>query len=259
MNRLICLFIATVLAWPMQPVLLAQQANQQPSTEVLHIVESMFPKSLRFPQAPEGPYFSCPLVFSTLSSGSPDLIAVAYSGNGAEVDMLKYQPDATQAVGRITGEQLWFTTGDCEIGVVDLSDQEQTSSPLARTIKVSFGGPDWFFTWDGSKLPNVTALSAETYNWRGESVPNSAMYNSDIVDFDRNGPMQIVGSNGDADDLAQDDDGIPSSGSLTLFRFDGMKYVPALQLLAAQEFEPGRTSRRPIRLLCTVSLPPLIS
>jgi hypothetical protein len=108
---------------------------------------------------------------------------------------------------------------------------------LSDTTALFDNGPDWFFTWDGKKLQNITTLQTDMYQWRGKEVPNSNMYSASAVDIDHRGPMQIVGNNGDYDKFPPDD-GISSSGTLTLFRYNGSSYAAAKTLLFLAKFEP---------------------
>jgi hypothetical protein len=89
-------FTGFVLATPV--LLSAQNSDRTPSPAVTQAVEAAFPESLRFvPAPPQGegapaqPYHSCASVFHTTQDGTPDLIAVGYSGHGSEVAMLAYQ------------------------------------------------------------------------------------------------------------------------------------------------------------------------
>jgi hypothetical protein len=58
------------------------------------------------------------------------------------------------------------------------------------------------------------------------------------VDIDHAGAMQILGSNGDFEKF-QGEDGISSSGTYTLFRYNGKIYAPAKTLITIQKFEPN--------------------
>jgi len=117
-----------------------------------------------------------------------------------------------------------------------MAGPSDASSLLTRTAHVSFNeGQDWFFIWDGSKLRNITALN---YEWGSKNVPNTAINGASIVDIDHSGAMQIVGVNGDGDKFP-DDDGIASTGTLTLFRYNGAAYAAANKLLFFQEYEPN--------------------
>ncbi|MGB6131277.1 MAG: hypothetical protein WBG54_05815 [Acidobacteriaceae bacterium] len=241
-NRRLAAF--TNLFWALPLILSAQNPDQTPGPAVMQAVAAAFPAGLRFSPAPpsgEGssvqPYHSCATVFSKRPDGTPDLVAAGYGGDGAEVAMLAYKPGAAQVIAAVTGQQLWLTDGDCQIAMMNLADPAQPASPLANVVDISFAGPDWFFVWDGKKLKNITALESEAYAARHDRPRSSTMYFAHVVDIDHSGPMQIAGSNTNADKFPQGD-GISSSGTLTLFRFNGTTYAPAETLLLLQEFEP---------------------
>jgi hypothetical protein len=127
----------------------------------------------------------------------------------------------------------------CEPNIVNLADPSAPDLSLENVIDVSFDdGPVWFFTWDGTKLRNITALVPGSGLPRYNIPPRSAMSSDDIVDIDHSGPMQIIGSNGDGD-KSPEDDGIAATGTLTLFRFNGTTYAPAKPLLECKEYEPN--------------------
>jgi hypothetical protein len=229
-----------------QVVLSAQSSDQTPSPAVKQAAESAFPQDLRYPDKAQpgsvsqsNPYDTCAAAFSKNATVAPDLIAAAYSGDGAEVAMLSYAPGVAKILSAITNQQFWLTDGECDLQIVHLADPDHPDSPLAETLDVSFDqGPDWFFIWDGKKLQNITALEADNYIWRGKEVPNSAMYQARVVDFDHRGAMQIVGNSGWFDKFPQDD-GIASTGTYTLFRYNGTTYAPARTLQYLEEYEPN--------------------
>jgi hypothetical protein len=154
--------------------------------------------------------------------------------------MLSLTPSGARNISAVTNQQFWLTDGDSALQIVNLADPEHPGSPLAKTINARFDdGPDWFFTWDGKKLQNITALqTSHDYVWRGKEVPNTDMYSARVVDLDHSGAMQIAGDNGDYDKFAQDD-GIASTGTDSLFRFNGTAYAPARTLLYLEEYEPN--------------------
>ncbi len=209
--------------------------------------EAAFPQDLRYAgEAPSGggsqlnPYDTCSAVYSRNADGMLDLTAAAYSGDGAEITMLANTAGAARIISAITNQEFWLTDGECALQIVNLADPASPDSPLAKTLDVSFNeGPDWFFIWDGKKLQNITALQTEKYVWRqGKEVPNSAMYQARVVDIDLHGAKQIVGNNGDWDKFPQDD-GIASTGTDTLFRYNGTTYAQAKTFLFLQEYEPN--------------------
>jgi len=246
MTRQLRLLALTGFALAAPAMLSAQGSDQTPSPAVMQAAKAAFPQDLRYAadKQPGGgsqsnTYGTCAAVFSQDANGAPILIAAAYNGDGAEVAMLAYTSGAARIISAITNQQFWLTDGDCGLQMVNLADPEHPDSPLVKTIDVTFDeGPDWFFTWDGEKLQNITALEAQTYTWRGKDVPNTAMYQANVVDIDHSGAMQIAGRNGDWDKFQQDD-GIASTGTATLFRFDGKTYAPARILLYLEQYEPN--------------------
>jgi len=247
MTRQFSLFAFIGFAMMGSVVLSAQDSDQTPSPAVMQAVEAAFPENLRFvPKPPEGegtpaqPYHSCASVFRTTQNGTPDLIGAGYSGNGSEVAMIAYQQGEVHIIDASSVLEKRLMAEDCEANVVNLADPKEPDSPLANAIDVSFSdGPFWLFIWDGNKLQNITALVP------GSGMPDyniparSAMSSDLIVDIDRSGPMQIVGSNGDGDNFPQEEDGISATGTLTLFRFNGKTYAPTKALLEFNEYEPN--------------------
>lgn len=227
-------------------LLSAQISEQTPSPEVMRAAAAAFPRDLRYKDKTQtglssqsSPYDHCAVVFSQKADGAPDLIAAAYSGDGAEVAMLSYAPGAAKIISAITNQQFWLTDGECRLQIVNLVDPEHPDSPLADTLDVSFNeGPDWFFIWEGKKLQNITAFEADKYSWKGKEVPNSAMYQARVVDVDRKGAMQIVGDNGGFDKFPQED-GIASTGTDILFRYNGKSYAPAQTFQYFEEYGPN--------------------
>jgi hypothetical protein len=206
----------------------------------MQVVEASFPQDLRYAKEPasENDYGTCASVFSGNADGTPSLIAAAYDGDGAEIAMLAYASSGATILSAVTNQQFWLTDKQCELQIVSLADPDHPDSPLAKTIDVRFGGPDWFFTWDGEKLQSITALQKNSFYWSGKEVPNSDIYGALIVDIDHSGPMQIVGTNGDGDKFP-DDDGISATGTATLFRYNGTIYASAGTILSLREYEPN--------------------
>ena len=156
MTRQLSLLACAGFALAVSGGLLAQNSDQAASPVVAQAVDAVFPQNLRFQPAPpsgEGsptqPYHSCATVFSTMPDGTPNLVAAGYSGDGAEVAMLAYKAGGARIIDSVNDHKLWLTDGECEAAMVNLADPAQAGSPLANAIQVSFGGPDWFFTWDG--------------------------------------------------------------------------------------------------------------
>jgi hypothetical protein len=202
-------------------------------------VKATFPKELRYQKDQESgnEYNTCAAVFTKNADGTPKLIATAYSGDGIEVAMVAYKSGVAKIIFTVPDEQFGLEGGECGLGIVNLADSEHPDSSLAKTISVSFhDGPDWFFIWDGKKLQNITALRVE--NIGGKGIPESVMgvgEAEDVVDIDHAGAMQILGINGF--EKFPRDDGIMSSGTYTLFRYNGKIYAPAKTLIAIDKFE----------------------
>lgn len=169
-----------------------------------------------------------------MPDGTPDLVAAAYSVNRAEVAMLAYKDGVARIMDAVTDRHLWLAGGVCDASVIDLADPAKSDSPLARTVEITFDGQDWFFAWDGKNLASITA---PYYEWGPKDVPNSAMADTNVVDVDHSGPMQIVGNDGDGNKFPQAD-GISSTGTEILFRFNGKIYAPAETLLFLDEYKP---------------------
>lgn len=223
----------------------AQDADQQPSPEVMKAAQSAFPKQLIYaggaPTA-EGnetnPYHTCAAAFGQNADGTPDLIAAAFSGDGAEIAMLAYAQGVATIISAVTDQLFWLTDGPCELQLVNLADPDHPDSALAKTIDAAYDGPDWLFTWDGKTLQNITPLGKEVAPWHGKEVPVAFMNIHDIVDVDHRGALQIISTDGDYDKFPRDD-GIMSSGTYTLYRYDGKTFAPARTLMLIEEFEPN--------------------
>jgi hypothetical protein len=237
----------------------AQDPDQTPSPTVMQAVEAAFPQALRYAKEPasEDDYGTCASVFSRSADGTPSLIAAAYDGDGAEIVMLAYASSGATIISAVTNQQFWLTDKQCELQVVSLADPDHPDSPLAKTIDVRFGGPDWFFTWDGEKLQNITALQKSSFYWSGKEVPNSDIYGALIVDIDHSGPMQIVGTNGDGDQFP-DDDGISSTGTTTLFRYNGTMYAPVQTVLFIGGYMPNLPNTPDEKAKYTYGTPPWV-
>jgi hypothetical protein len=246
MTRRFSLFILNGIVLTAPVLLMAQNSGQTPSPAVMQAVEAAFPQELRYsqpqlPGAESSPdyYNTCAAVFHQNANNVPNLIAAAYNGDGAEIVMLTYSQGNANVLSAITNQQFYLGNGECNLQIVSLADPEHPDSSLAKTIDATFhDGPDWFFTWDGEKLQNITSLEADKGAWRGKLLPASGMYSARVIDIDHKGPMQIVGDNGGKDKFPQVD-GIASTGTDTIFRYNGTTYVPTQTILSIAEFEPN--------------------
>ena len=218
-------------AWTFSPslLLLAQASSQPLDPAVSQAIQNAFPKALTYSHLPSGqgasvkPYHSCAAVFSRQSDGTPNLVAAAYSGRAAAIAMLSYSAGAASILDSVSGKQLWLQGGSCDASVVNLSDPSKAASPLQNVIEISFGqGADWFFLWNGNKLVNITA---PYYEFGAARPPTTAMYETNVVDLDHTGSLEVVGTNGDLEKVPGSD-GIAEIGTWTLFRFNGSAFAP---------------------------------
>jgi hypothetical protein len=221
-------------------LLSAQNSDHTPDTAVMQAVEAAFPKGLWHKQMPASDEDSqsrmkatCATVFSRKSDGTPELVLAGYNGDDAEVAMLAYESGKASIIEAVTDRDFFFGGEYCGVSIINLANPEHPSSLLAKTVAVSYNGQDWYFVWDGKKLRNITALDHDP----GLDTPNSAMPDSYVVDIDHSGTMQIIGNNEDADKFPQKD-GISSSGTLTLFRYNDSSYAAAKTLLFLANYEP---------------------
>jgi hypothetical protein len=221
-----------------------QAANLTPSPKVMEAIEAAFPEELKNPNGPQlvemtspNDHSTCAAVFSRDESNEPTLVAAAFTEELVELAMLSYSSGEAKIISSVPDTQFGLEGGACGLTILNLADPENANSPLVKTIDVTFhDGPDWLFTWDGKKLKNITALRVDKIG--GKETPESTMHNANVVDIDHVGAMQIVGNNGDAEKFLRND-GINSSGTYTLFRYNGSEYVPAKTLIALEEFEPN--------------------
>jgi hypothetical protein len=211
-------------------MLFAQASGQSLDPAVSEAVKHAFPKALTYVNPPSGPgtsaqpYHSCAAVLSRQSDGTPNLVAAGYSGKGAAVAILSYSAGTASILDSVSGKQFWLQGGSCDASILNMSDPSNASSPLASVIEISFDeGADWFFLWNGSKLVSITA---PYYEFGPNRPPTTAMYETNIVDLDHTGFLQIAGTNGDFEKVPRAD-GIASIGSWTLFRFNGTSFAPA--------------------------------
>lgn len=239
MSRLLRTILAATWALSFSPILLAQASSATPDTVVTQAVQNAFPKALTYVRPPSGegtpvqPYHSCAAVFSQQSDGTPNLVAAGYSGRGAAIAMLSYSAGGASILDSVSEKQLWLQGGNCDAFVTNMSDPSNPASALSKVIEISFGGADWFFVWNGSKLVNITAPN---YEFGQNRPPTTAMYETDTVDIDHTGYMQVVGTNGDLEKIPRAD-GIASIGSWTLFRFNGTSFAPAKRLKFFDQYQ----------------------
>ena len=239
MMRQLGLLALTSFALAAPVVSAAQDSDLTPSPAVMQAVEAVFPKELLYPKDQESGnvYRTCAAVFSKNADGTPSLIATAYSGDGIEVAMVAYTSGVAKTISTVPDEQFWLNGGACGLEIDNLADPEHPDSSLAKTIAVtSIHGPDWYFVWDGAKLQNITAVRLDNVSKKG--IPESDMQESDVVDIDHAGAMQILGSNGDGEKVPREDD-IIASPTKTLFRYNGKVYAPAKTLIAIDKFGPN--------------------
>ena len=207
MKRRSSLFALIGLALAMLAVLVSQDSDQTPNYAVMQAVGAVFPKELRYPKDQESgnDYSTCAAVFSR------DMLTVRQVLSRLHIAEMAtklrcsptHQARRTADSGRrhLPQAQFGLEGGACGLGIDNLADPEHPGSSLARAIEVSFhDGPSWFFTWDGKTFQNITSLK---YEFGSQDVPNSAMANTDVVDIDHSGPMQIVGKNGDEEKVAK--------------------------------------------------------
>ncbi len=238
-------FIITTVVLAEPFALSAQSSDQTPSPVVMQAAQSAFPKQLIYaggaPVA-EGnetnPYHTCAAAFSQNADGTPDLIAAAFSGDGAEIAMLAYAQGIATIISAVTDQQFWLTDGPCELQLVNLADPDHPDSALAKTIDATYDGPDWLFTWDGKTLQNITPLGKEVAPWHGKEVPVAFMNVHDIVDIDHSGALQIISTDGGYDKFPRDD-GIMATPTFTLFRYNGSAYAAGKTFQDFGEYEPN--------------------
>lgn len=233
----------------MMPVAVtAQDSDQTLSPAAMHAVLANFPKEFlsdgKPPTAdqydPEDHSRTCAAAFSHKPDGSADLIAAIYNGDRTEVAMLAYEHGTARVLDAATSHDYFLGGEFCSINIVNLADPANPSSPLAKTVVASFntnygGTQDYYFVWNGAKLEIISPIF---HQYGPKGVTDSDTYGSYAVDLDHSGTMQIVGNDGDDDRFPQDD-GIASTGTSTLFRYNGATYEPAKSLLYVEEYEPN--------------------
>jgi hypothetical protein len=199
--------------------------------EIGRAIAAAFPPNMIFKSSdlPRGTdlnaiYQGCATMVSDGEDGDGGLAAVAYtSGSGGEIAMLSVDDGRTEILDAVDDSKYSFAGGYCRAYDYNLTNpSDPDDSPLAHAFEISFNGEDWFFGWDGQKLVNLTP----TNDFQKMSPPITDIYGADVVDIDRTGPLQIMGNNGDWDSIRRSD-GIMSSGTYTLFRYNGKKFVPS--------------------------------
>ncbi len=244
MTRRFSLAAITSVALMAPVVLWAQNSDQTPSPSVMQAVNAAFLQSITPHSASNSgqssedeQYSSCGAVLSRRSDGTPELVASGYSDSNEEVAMLAYKTGEARIVDAVDDRQLGFDGGPCDASIVNLADPAKTDSLLTRAVEISFGGQDWYFLWDGIKLRSITALLPGSGVPQSHLAQDSYMHTTGVVDVDHSGAMQIVGNNGDWDKFP-DNDGIASTGTDILFRYNGITYAPAETLLFLRKYEP---------------------
>jgi hypothetical protein len=232
----------------MPVVLTAQDPDRTLSPAAMHAVLANFPKDFLSDgkpatadqSDPDDHSRTCPVVFSRKKDGSRDLIAVTYNGDRTEVAMLAYEHGAARVLDAVTSHEYFLGGEFCEINVVNLADPARPSSPLAKTVVASFstnysGNHDFYFVWNGAKLKMISPI---IHQFGPDGVADSDTSGSYAVDLDHSGTMQIIGADDGGDRFPQDD-GISSTGTSTLFRYNGATYEPAKNFLYVWEYEPN--------------------
>lgn len=147
MMRQFKLFFLTCFILPSTALLLAQGSDRTLSPTEMQAAEAAFPQDLRYAGNPpsENLYNTCAVVFSRNADGTPDLLAAAYSGDGAKVAILANSPNSARIVSGITN-QLLPTDGVCNLQIVDLADPGHPDSPSSSNVTpCSFQGPKHSF------------------------------------------------------------------------------------------------------------------
>jgi hypothetical protein len=145
----------------------AQNSEHVPTPVVMQAAQAAFPQELeRAGESTSRNSMTCVAVFSRDANGAPDLIAAGYSEGRAGVAMLRYGSGTVKIVDLVKDQHLWLAGGPYEASVVNLADPSQPGSLLATTAEISFAGQDWYFTWDGKGLHNITALNYEFGPWK---------------------------------------------------------------------------------------------
>jgi hypothetical protein len=234
----------------MMPVVLtAQNSDDQTlSPDVMQAVLANFPKEILADgkpatarqDDPDDHSRTCVTAFSRKADGSPDLVAVIYNGDHTEVAMLAYEKGKARVLDAVTDRKYFLGGEFCEINIVNLADPANPSSPLAKAVVASFSAnysctADYYFVWSGARLEMISPIIHEFGPERAAESDTDCSY---AVDLDHRGAMQIVGSDGNDDRFPQDD-GIASTGTSTLFRYNGATYEPAKNLIYVEEYEPN--------------------
>jgi len=231
--------VVALIGWTViTPVALsAQDSDQAPGPAVMQAVRAALIPSAgtSLPgKASSGNPDMCAAVFSRNADGTPDLVAGSYNEFHRKIAMLHYKQGSADIVDALTDRELFLGGEFCDVSVINLADPTDPSSLLAKTVEFSLSGQDWYLVWDGTRFRNITALDYE----KNTRLPLSSMSDSYVVDLDHRGAMQIAGNNEDWDKFP-DDDGIASTGTKTLFRYNGTTYAPARTFLYLENYEPN--------------------
>lgn len=168
-------------------------------------------------------YTGCAEMLTNDRDDGPDLVAAAFDGTGGiEIAMLSVEDGRAEILDAVNNSKFSFVNAPCTAYAYNLANPSAPDdSLLAHAVDISFGGEDWFFGWNGQKLVNLTP----TNDFQKMTPPITDIYGANVVDIDRTGPLQIMGT-ARAPDRFPRSDGIASSGSWTLFRYNRKKFVP---------------------------------
>ncbi len=192
----------------------------------------------------------CATVYSRRPDGTPDLLAAGYSGGGTAIAMLSYREGRATVLNSILDEgqnaPLFLLGGRCNASLVNLADPSRPDSALARTIKISFGGAEWFLLWKDHRLVNITALD-------NHHPPSTAIFNSEVVDADHHGPLQIVSDHHDGDRWRIHGTDFQTD-TYTFFRLVGARYQAAGNLVGWWSLDHQAGGSKPEILLAHIGL-----
>lgn len=238
--RLICVLL---LPFP----LAARQGRDRVPAQVMRAIRAAVPAGIT---SSGFRLHVCATVYSRRPDGTPDLLAAGYSAGGTAIAMLSYREGTATVLNSILDRgpkaPLFLVGGSCNASVVNLADPFRPHSALARTIKISFGGAEWFLLWKDHRLVNITALD-------NHHPPSTAIFNSEVVDADHHGSLQIVSDHHDGDRWR-----IPGTDfktdTYTFFRFAGTRYRAARDLVGWWSLDHQEGGSKPKILLAHISL-----
>lgn len=199
--------------------------------EIGRAVAAAFPQNLIYkkvdknvPDNDPTDYTGCAAMLTKNRDDGQGLVAAAFDGTGGiEIAMLSVEDGRAEILDAVNDSKHWFAGGSCTAYTYNLTNpSDPDDSPLAHAVDISFGGEDWFFGWNGHKLVDLTP----TNDYEKMSPPITDIYDAEVVDIDRTGPLQIMGVTR-APDRFPRRDGIASSGISTLFRYNGKKFAPS--------------------------------